>query len=116
MLFSDLAGFQTPHGGTIPPRVLVTALRPDLVILNELSREIIIFELTCPWDSHTDRSHSKYAALIADLSWSSNAFLFSIEVSMCGQLTKANRSHLKAVAFRCCDDLKVVTKSLIGNL
>ena len=48
VLFSDLAGFQAPHGGTIPPHVLVTALRPDLVILNELSREIIIFELTCP--------------------------------------------------------------------
>ena len=72
VLFSDLSGFQAPHGGTIPPHVLVTALRPDLVILNEISREIIIFELTCPWDSNTDRSHSfkedKYAALIADLS------------------------------------------------
>ena len=28
-LFSDLPGFQAPHGGVIPPDILATALKPD---------------------------------------------------------------------------------------
>ena len=34
-LFSDLPGFEAPHGGTIPPNILVTNLRPDLFIVSE---------------------------------------------------------------------------------
>ena len=58
VLFSDLPGFQAPHGGTVPPHILVTTLRPDIFIVNEASRIAIIFELTCPWDKNIDRSHS----------------------------------------------------------
>ena len=34
-LFSDLPGYEAPHGGTIPPHILVTNLRPDLFIVSE---------------------------------------------------------------------------------
>ena len=118
-LYSDLSGLQAPHGGTIPPNIHVTALRPDLVVINEPAREVIIFELTCPWDGNIDRSHSfkedKYAPLVADLSRNFKTDLFSVEVSVRGQLSKANRSRLKAFAYRCCDDPKAVTKSMIMN-
>ena len=64
-LFSDMPGHQAPHGGTIPPHILVTNLRPDIFIIDELKREAVVFELTCPWDTNVDRSHSykedKYA-------------------------------------------------------
>ena len=79
-LYSDLAGFQAPHGGTIPPHILVTALKPDLFVFNEVLREVIIFELTCPWDTNIDRSHTykseKYSPLVADLSRDNTFFLF----------------------------------------
>ena len=118
-LYSDLSGLQAPHGGTIPPNIHVTALRPDLVIINEPAREVIIFELTCPWDGNVERSHSfkedKYAPLVADLSRNFKTDLFSVEVSVRGQLSKANRSRLKAFAYRCCDEPKAATKSMITN-
>ena len=98
-LFSDMPGYQAPHGGTIPPHILVTALKPDLVIVNELSQEIIIFELTCPWDSNIVRSHNfkteKYAPLIADLSCTRIVSFFAVEISARGQISKENRSRLK---------------------
>ena len=71
-LYSDMPGYMAPHGGTIPPHILVTSLRPDVFIFNESTRTAIIFELTCPWDRNIERSHTfkeeKYAPLSADLS------------------------------------------------
>ena len=99
--------------------LLVTNLRPDLVLLNEASRIIIVFELTCPWDNNIERSHTykegKYSPLIADLSHNYTAYLFSVEVSVRGQITKANRARLKSFAFRCCDDAREATGRLLKN-
>ena len=93
-------------GGTIPPNVLVTALKPDIVIINERSQEVIILELTCPWDANIARSHSyktgKYSPLVADLSHTRVVSFFSIEVSARGQVTKENRSRLKCFLHKCC--------------
>ena len=41
-LFSDLPGFMAPGGGSIPPNVLPTNLRPDIVIVNEASGEVVL--------------------------------------------------------------------------
>ena len=49
--FSDLPGFTAPHGGSIPPDILTTVLKPDLFLYNLERREAVIFELICPWDS-----------------------------------------------------------------
>ena len=116
-LFSDMPGFQAPHGGTIPPHVLVTALKPDIVIVSDNSLDIIIFELTCPWDTNIVRSHNykseKYAPLVADLFQTRIVSFFSIEVSARGQITKANRSRLKAFLFKSCIGPRSLFKSLI---
>ena len=40
-LYSDMPGLQAPHGGTIPPHVLTTSLRPDIFLFNDSSRECI---------------------------------------------------------------------------
>ena len=113
-----MPGFQAPHGGTIPPDVLVTNLRPDMCIVDDSARMVVIFELTCPWDANIERSHSykeeKYAPLIADLSTIAGytVYNFSVEVSARGQITKANRARLKGVAFRCCTDAGRISKLL----
>ena len=116
-LYSDLPGFQAPHGGTIPPHVLTTALKPDLFLLNESLSTIIIFELTCPWDSNITRSHDfkeqKYSALVADLSRDYTVSLFSVEISARGFITSSNKARLKTFAFKCCSDTKLVFKSLV---
>ena len=119
LLFSDLEGYRAPHGGVIPPDVLVTRLRPDLFLVNESAREVVLLELTCPWDHNINRSHEykqeKYAPLVADLSRNYKVFHFSVEVSVRGQITKGNRARLKSFAHRCCRDSKAVTGRLISH-
>ena len=119
VLYSDMPGYTAPHGGTVPPHILVTSLRPDMFIFNETTHIAIIFELTCPWDKNIERSHAfkeeKYAPLSADLSNTFKVFTFSIEVSARGQVTPNNRARLKAFAYRCCRDAKKVTNSLVKN-
>ena len=116
-LYSDLPGFLAPGGGSIPPHVLVTNLRPDIFIVNEASQEVILFELTCPWDTNIARSHAfkedKYAPLIADLSRSYKTYNFSIEISVRGQVSSGNKSRLKAFVYRVCEDPKPVFKSMV---
>ena len=56
VFFSDFRGFEAPHGDVIPPRVLVTTLErekrekrePDLYILDEVRRVIIIMVISRP--------------------------------------------------------------------
>ena len=116
-LFSDISGCQAPHGGTVPPHVLVTALKPDICIVNDLSQEVIIFELTCPWDTNIIRSHNykteKYAPLVADLSRTRVVSFFAIEVSARGQISKENRSRLKCFLLKSCSCPRNVFKNLI---
>ena len=118
-LYSDLDGFQAPHGGSIPPDVLVTRLKPDLFLVDESAREVVLLELTCPWDDNISRSHDfkqeKYAPLVADLSRNYKVFHFSIEVSVRGQISKNNRARLKSFAYRCCRDPRKVTGRLVSN-
>ena len=117
VLYSDLPGYTAAHGGVIPPHILVTSLRPDLFILDEISKKIIFFELTCPWDSNVANSHSykeeKYAPLIADLSRDFSVFNYSVEVSARGQVTKDNRARIKSLTWKCCRQPKGLDKSLV---
>ena len=107
-MFSDLPGYEAPHGGTIPPHILVTNQRPDLFIVSESLLRVIVFELTCPWDANVSRSHTykqeKYAPLVADLSQRYTVFHFSVEVSVRGQVSKENQGRIRALVFRCCDN------------
>ena len=107
-LFSDMPGFEAPHGGTIPPHILVTNLKPDLFIVSESLKRAVIFELTCPWDLNVSRSHTfkqeKYAPLVADLSRRFTVFHFSVEVTARGQISKDNQGRIRALVFRCCDN------------
>ena len=135
-LFLDLSGFQASHGGFI----IVTPLRPDLFLIDEARREIVIFELTCPWDTNIEyslffgfeidvcisfvahlieRSHNykeeKYAPLAADLSARFRVSQYSVEVSARGMITKQNGSRLKAFLFKCCDVPNRASRQLIDN-
>ena len=73
-----------------------------------------MFELTCPWDSNVARSHTfkeeKYAPLVADLARLFKVFNYSIEVSAKGQITKENRTRIKALVWRVCRQPKGLVK------
>ena len=70
---------------------MLFALKPDIVIVSQTSQEIVVFELTCPWDTNIARSHNykleKYAPLVTDLSHTRVVSYFPIEVSARGQIS-----------------------------
>ena len=105
-LFADLEGLGAPHGGVIPPHIHVTNLKPDLFLVDEVGKVVVMLELTCPFDTNIERSHDfkreKYAPLVEDLSRNYKVFYFPIEVSVWGQVSKGNRARFKAFLFRCC--------------
>ena len=99
-IFADLDGYGSGSGGTIPPDVLVTAQKPDLFIVDRENKKAIVFELTVPWDNNVDTSHEykqqKYTPLVNDLSRDYRVEFYCVEVSVRGQLTKANKARLKS--------------------
>ena len=82
-------------------------MRPDVFLVDENDRIAILFELTCPWETNIESSHTfkeaKYAPLVADLSRDFRVFHFSVEISARGFISRQNRARLKAFALRCCD-------------
>jgi hypothetical protein len=120
ILFSDLTGHGAGNGGTFPPNIIATSQRPDIVI-NREGQQIIIFELTCPWDQNTDKMHTfktdKYAALLNDLLHAGfKVDLFCFEVSMRGQITKANKAQLKSFLLKARGMKRACSLSLINNV
>ena len=98
-IYSDIPGY-TINGGTIPPDVLVTASRPDIVMLDRKSRMIHIFELTCSFEKNILSAHQtktkKYIDLKRDLvkaGWTTN--LVPFEIGSRGQVTKNNNKTIK---------------------
>ena len=55
-VYSDLDGYQTPNGGTIPASMTVTELKPDIVIVDKEDKNVNIVELTVPFE-HKAKKH-----------------------------------------------------------
>ena len=52
--YIDIEGSQTPAGGTLPPNLVVSNLKPDIVVINNSDKSAHIFELTCPSEKRID--------------------------------------------------------------
>ena len=50
--YSDTSGYQASNGGTIPVKMRVPELKPDLVIVNSIEKTVAIFELTVPFEGN----------------------------------------------------------------
>ena len=50
-IYADVHGHSLPDGSTIPPETYVTNKKPDLVMVDEKSGDVELFELTCCADS-----------------------------------------------------------------
>ena len=100
-LFADINGRNAGAVGVFPPDVIVTNQRPDVVAVDRNERRVVIFELTCPFDSNISTAHEfkmgKYASLVQDLHGVGYVVdLFCVEISVRGQVSKANRARLKS--------------------
>ena len=96
-VFRDLPGWEAPGGGTIPPHLCVTKFKPDIVIIDTNSKNLHIFELTCPLAMNIDKRNQekslKYAPFVTDIT----GFVCSVnffEISSTGFVNTMNKSTL----------------------
>ena len=93
-------------GGTIPPNILVTNQRPDLVVLYEETGQIAIVELTIPFETNIEDAHNRkeerYRELVQDLQDNSYDVTFlAIEVGARGQVDRCNKLRFKRLLKLC---------------
>ena len=49
---SDIPGHEAAGGGTVPPELAITPLKPDITIWDKECEKFHIFELTCPLEEN----------------------------------------------------------------
>ena len=99
-VYSDLPGHTAPGGGSIPPELCVTVQKPDIVILNNNTKEINLFELTCPSEKHIETRHKeksdKYAHFTTDIT-AYKCKVNCFEVSSKGFISTRNHTTLSTL-------------------
>ena len=83
-IITDIPGHSI-NGGTLPPDVIVTSQRPDIVILNRAEKKIVLFELTVSFEKNAEsanlRKTRRYMDLTSDLikkGWAAENIPFEI--------------------------------------
>ena len=85
---------------TIPTDIVITNQKPDLVIVNRESKEIVLFELSVPFEINISNTHQRkidrYKNLISDIEESGyNVHYFAIEIGSRAYIDNDNISRLK---------------------
>ena len=101
-VYSDIPGYTTAAGGSIPPHILVTGRKPDIVIVSECDKKLISFELTVPFETRIGEANrlktETYAQLEADLNQTGyKATITAFEIGSRGLVTPENRDRLRAI-------------------
>lgn len=54
----------------IPPHITKTSLRPDIILVSEATKQLVLLELTVPWEERMEevqeRKREKYQELVED--------------------------------------------------
>ena len=100
-IFSDMPGFTTT-GGTLPVNIIVSKLRPDIVIVNTIKKFVHLVELTVPFEHNIFKAHErkthKYADLVLDISQNGyNCNLTCIEVGSRGLVTPDTNKRISEI-------------------
>ena len=100
-IISDLKG-RSLSGLNVPPEVLVTSARADLVIHYSNADVIKIIELTVPFETNIEKEHTfntnKYATLIQDIKDKHiSSELTCVEVGCIGYVSESNKIRITAI-------------------
>ena len=111
--YVDIDGFQTPTSGTLPPSLVVTNLKPDLVIIDKKCKSVNIFELTVPKETRIQIANTlkkdKYQHFTRDIQ-ASEVSVTPFEVgSHTGLVTRENRKSLQNIHKYCIKNIKLST-------
>ena len=93
-VFSDLTGMEAPGGGTIPPALCVTKLKPEIVILENHMKALNIFELTMPLTRNIESRH-KDAYFLRDITGYKCA-VNCLEVTSTGYIRTRNQKNTES--------------------
>ena len=58
-VYRDLDGWQAPGGGTIPPALCVTNLKPNIVMIDKHTKTLHIYELMMPLINNIEKRHTE---------------------------------------------------------
>ena len=113
--YVDIPGHQTQAGGTLPPDILITTLKPDVVVVDTRNKLVNnIFELTVPGETRISEAQriksEKYQHFQTDIK-PLQASVIPFEVgSHTGYTTnRENVSRLNALHKFCKKDMKLKT-------
>ena len=97
-VYADLEG-ETFNGGTVPPTVVPTQQKPDLCFIDFNKKDIILIELTVPFETNIAEAHQRkqdrYAGLVHDIreaGW--NPVEICLEIGSRGLITPENKKRL----------------------
>ena len=111
-IHSDIGGHEAPGGGTVPPEVCVTNLKPDITIWDKEKNTFDMFELTVPLDRNIEQRHTdktnKYAHFTTDITHITTK-VTAFEVSSTGHITPQNKTHLQSLHKFCKPGIKQST-------
>ena len=100
IIYIDIPGHQI-NGGTIPPDIVTTGQRPDIVIINRKEKKIVLFELTVSFEKNADSANARktrrYIDLTSDLNkngWSAENIPF--EIGSRGHINKRNKTSIES--------------------
>ena len=95
----DIPGEQTAAGGTLSPSLVVSNLKPDIVIENRTEKTLSLFELTVPGEQRIDISnklkYEKYEHFVNDIKTHKTSVIpFEIGAHT-GYISSENKTRLK---------------------
>ena len=116
--YVDLEGYQTPACGTLPPEVIVSTLKPDIVIIDNKNKQVKIFELTVPGENRISEAHrlktEKYQHFSTDIKIHT-ATVLPFEIgSHTGFISRENIKTLHTLHKHCKKDIKL--KQFMKNI
>ena len=90
---------------SIPRKIVDTNLRPDMIIVSESAKSIVLVELTVPWEDRIEEAHelkrAKYEPLLLDAQQNGwKTFSFPIEVGCKGIVGKSTTGMFKSLGMR----------------
>ena len=102
-IYADIDGAKV-NGGTVPPDIVVTTQRPDMVIVNKNTTPSTVFlvELTCPFTRNiaaaNTRKRARYEFLSSDIQEAGFRCLnLPFEIGSRGHVTLSNRNTLSQI-------------------
>ena len=109
-IYADVPEYNTPAGGTIPPSLTVTSDKPDIVIIDEKTKAVAIFEFTVPFEHNTETrntsKNAKYEHLKEEIS-NYKTQIVAFEIGARGYISRENRNRLKKIHKYCKKEIKL---------